>query len=174
MFELPVYGKAVLAEEMLVERADKILVKHLAEVRPTHIGAVGLTYAGRIGTKYGVVLGCYLKDAVLLHLRYRRREQQALALEPVGRQRVRNGADGAALEVGARILEEEIVLTEAWLPLIVFIAFPDKKFQFLSYPRRLFGLYQHLLQRTYASYLKSAVFLLRQRPQGPQQQEAKS
>ena len=171
MLELPVYGKAMLAEKMLVERADKILVKHLAEVTPTQISAVGLTDAGRICAKDGVLFGCYLKDAVLLHLCCRRREQQALALEPVGRQRVRNGADGAALEVGTRILEEEIVLAKAWLLLVVFIAFPDKKFQLLSYPRGLFGLNQHLLQRAYACYLKGSIILVRKSPEWPQKQD---
>jgi hypothetical protein len=81
---------------------------------------------------------------------------------------------GATLEVGACVLEEEIILAKARLLLIVLFSFLDEEFQFLSYPRRLFGLNQNLLQRAYTGYLKGGVvFFLRYNPYRPQKQEAK-
>ena len=167
ILEIPVYGKAMLVEEVLVQREDEVLVKHIVEVGPADGGAVGMAYADGIRAEDYVVFGHHLKDAVLPHLCHRGREQQTLALEPVGRQGVRNGTQGAALQVGTRILKEEIVLAEAWLVLIVFLAFLDEKFQLLPYPGRVFGLNQNLLQCTYTCYLKGGVIFLRKGAEGP-------
>ena len=77
-------------------------------------------------------------------------------------------------EVGACVLEEEIIRAKAWFLLVVLFPFLDEKLQLLSYPRRLFGLNQNLLQRAYTGYLKGGVVLfLRYSPNRPQKQEAK-
>jgi hypothetical protein len=75
---------------------------------------------------------------------------------------------GATLEVGASILEEEVILAKTRLLLIAFFSFLDEKFQLLPNPRRLSGLNQNLLQSAYTGYLKGGVIFLRKSPERPQ------